>query len=36
MGHCTTAVKEIEVPADINSTAKNIFLISNCIEIKAE
>jgi len=27
--HCAISVKDIDVPADINTTAKNIHLISN-------
>jgi hypothetical protein len=36
MGYCATSVKDIEIRADINSTAKNTYLISNCTEIDAE
>jgi len=33
--YCAISVKDISVPADINTTAKNIHLISNCTQIKA-
>jgi hypothetical protein len=34
--HCATSVKDIVVPADIKTIAKNFHLISNCAEMKAE
>ena len=33
--HWAISVKDIDVPADINTTAKDIYLISNCTQIKA-
>ena len=33
--HCAISVKDVGIPADINTTTKNIHLISNCTEIKA-
>ena len=34
--HCAISVNDVGIPADINTTTKNIHLISNCTEIKAE
>jgi hypothetical protein len=34
--HCDTSVKDIVVPADIKTIAKNSHLNSNCTEMRAE